>query len=327
VKRRELLAGLGGAAVAARPLLAGAQTSAPVVGYLYSGAPETSAHLLAAFRKGLNEAGYVEGHNVAIEYRFAHNEDDRLAELAADLVRRRVAVIVTPGSPVAAIAAKSATTTIPIVFRTGADPVQTGLVASLGRPGGNVTGLNSMSGELGATQIGLLHELFPGATRFAVLVNPSDASAAQLIKDVQAAVSSIGREATVLSASTNLEIDAAFASLEQTRANALLIGPQGLFNNRRFQLVTLAAHHRMPALYPVPEFTEVGGLMSYGASAKDQFRQVGIYAGRILSGEKPTDLPVLRATKFELVINLQTARTLGIAIPNTLLVQADEVIE
>jgi putative ABC transport system substrate-binding protein len=232
MRRRDFITLLGGATVA-RPLAASAQQPMPVIGYLYSGAAETSAHLLAAFRKGLDEGGYVEGRNVAIEYRFAGNQDDRLPELAADLVNRRVTLIVTPGTPVAALAAKAATTTIPIVFRTGADPMQSGLVTSINRPGGNVTGINTMSGELGAKQIGLLYEFFPPAKRFGVLVNPRDPSAGSWINDVQAGSAAIGRQHVVFSASGSTEIDAAFAGIVQQDVDALLVGPQGLFNNRR----------------------------------------------------------------------------------------------
>jgi putative ABC transport system substrate-binding protein len=299
----------------------------PVVGYLYSGAPETSTYLLAAFRKGLSETGYVEGRDVLIEYRFANNEDDRLPELAADLVRRRVAVIVTPGTPAAALAAKAATTAIPIVFRTGVDPVQLGLVQSFSRPGGNMTGVNTMAAELGAKQLGLLHELIPKAACFALLVNPTNPNTDSVVKDMQTAAAAIGRQIEILTASTKDDIDAAFAKLLEKRADALLVGAEGLFNNRRVQLVTLAARHAVPTIYAVSDFIEVGGLMSYGASPADQFRQAGVYTGRILKGEKPTDLPVLRATKFELVINLQTAKTLGIFVPPNLLAQADQVIE
>ncbi len=299
----------------------------PVVGYLYAGSPEPSAIQVAAFRKGLSETGYVEGRNVAIEFRWAHNEIDRLPELAADLVRRRVAVIVTPGSVTPALAAKAATTTIPIVFSSGADPVQSGLVASLNRPGGNVTGFSTMSNEIGAKRLGLLHELLPGAARFAVLVNPNSPTAELQIKDAQAAASTIGRQVEILYAGTNSEIDTAFASLVQKRADALLVSSEGFFTNRRVQLVTLAARHAVPAIYHVREFAEAGGLMSYGPSQTDQWRQVGIYVGRILKGEKPADLPVMRPTKFEFIINLQTARLLGITVPPTLLAIADEVIE
>jgi len=310
------------------PLAACAQQPAmPVVGYLYAGSPEPSAIQVAAFRKGLSETGYVEGRNVAIEFRWAHNEIDRLPELAADLVRRRVAVIVTPGSVTPALAAKAATTTIPIVFSSGADPVQSGLVASLNRPGGNVTGFSTMSNEIGAKRLGLLHELLPGAARFAVLVNPNSPTAELQIKDAQAAASTIGRQVEILYAGTNSEIDTAFASLVQKRADALLVSSEGFFTNRRVQLVTLAARHAVPAIYHVREFAEAGGLMSYGPSQTDQWRQVGIYVGRILKGEKPADLPVMRPTKFEFIINLQTARLLGITVPPTLLAIADEVIE
>jgi putative ABC transport system substrate-binding protein len=299
----------------------------PVIGYLYSGAPETSSHLVAAFRKGLSEAGYVEGQNVALEYRWANNQPDRLPELAADLVRRRVAVIVSPGTLAATHAAKAATTTIPIVFRSGADPVSAGLVASIARPGGNVTGVNSLSLELGTKRLGLLRDLVPKAERFAVLVNPSDLSTEPLVRDMKSAVPALGRDVEFYTADTKGEIDAAFASIAQKRSDALLVAANGLFNNRRVQIVSLAARHAVPAMYAVPEFADVGGLMSYGASERDQFRLTGVYAGRVLKGEKPAGMPVLRATKLELVINLQTAKMLGIDVPPTLLAQADEVIE
>jgi putative ABC transport system substrate-binding protein len=283
---------------------------------------------VAAFRKGLGETGYVEGRNVAIEFRFAQSEFDRLPELAADLVRRRVAVIATPASAAATRAAKAATATIPIVFSTGADPVRTGLVASLNRPGGNVTGVNNMSGELGAKQLGLLHELLPAAARFAVLVNPNNSLLAERsIHDVQAAASDLGRQVEVLPASTNRDIDTAFATLVQIRADAILVGPDPLFNSRLMQLATLAVHHRAPAIYFDRAFAEGGGLLSYGANVTDQHRQLGIYIGRILKGEKPADMPVLRATKFEFVINLHAAKLLGLTVPPTLLSRADEVIE
>jgi putative ABC transport system substrate-binding protein len=310
------------------PLVAQAQQpTMPVIGYLHAGSPEASANLVAAFRKGLSEAGYVEGQNVAIEYLWTHNDNDRLPELAADLVRRRVAVIVTPNFVAAALAAKAATTTIPIVFGGGFDPVQAGLVASLNRPGGNVTGVNFMTVETGGKRVGLLHELLPGAARFAILVNPTNPNAEPNITEARAAASVIGRQIEVLTASTNRDIDTAFASLVQKRADALLVSPEPLFTARRVHLVTSAARHAVPAIYPNREFAEIGGLMSYGSNIADQFRQVGVYSGRILKGEKPTDLPILQPTKFEFVINLQTARTLGIAIPTTLLARADEVIE
>jgi putative ABC transport system substrate-binding protein len=262
---------------------------------------------------------------VAIEYRWAEGHFDRLSALAADLVSRKVAVIVTPFSPDATHAAKAATTTIPIIFTTGLDPVQTNLVTSLNRPGGNVTGLTALNSDLGPKQLGLLHQLIPGATRFAVLVDttPRDSTVANL----QAAASFLGKEIEVLRAGTIDEIDAAFASLVQKRADALLVITSVLFFNRRTQLVTLAARHAVPAIYWTRDFTEASGLMSYGSDVTDQLRQAGIYTGRILKGEKPADLPVMRATKFEFVINLQTAKTLGLIIPPGLLAIADEVIE
>ncbi len=283
---------------------------------------------MAAFREGLSETGFVEGRNVAIDFRWAHNDNDRLPGLAADLVSRRVAVIVTPNSAPSSLAAKAATTTIPIIFSIGGDPVQFGLVASLNRPGGNVTGVTGMSVDLAAKQLGLLHELLPGATRFAVLVNPKNTPNADAVtRDAQAAAAAIGRQIEVVAATTNSGIDAAFATLVQERADALLVSPDALFNARRVQLITLAVRHAVPAIYPFREDAAAGGLMSYGPSITDANRQAGIYTGRILKGEKPADLPVLRASKFELVINIQTAKTLGIDIPPMLLARADEVIE
>ena len=328
MRRREFVALLGGAA-AAWPLAArGQQSALPVIGYLYEGSPEPTAQLLAAFRKGLSESGYVEERSVTIEFRWAQGQYDRLPELAAELVRRRVAVIVAPGGMPAAIAAKAATTTIPIVFGTGSDdPVQYGLVASLSRPGGNVTGVSAMNVELTAKRLGLLHDLLPGAAHFAVLVNPNSPFTESAITDLRKAASSIGRQLEVLTASTNHDINAAFATLVQKRADALFINGDAFFTSRVVQLATLAVHHRVPAIYSVREFVAVGGLISYGASFADMFRQVGIYTGRILRGEKPADLPVLQATRFELVINAQTARMLGLTVPEKLLVAADEVIE
>jgi putative tryptophan/tyrosine transport system substrate-binding protein len=326
VKRREFITLLGGAA--AWPLAARAQqTGMPVIGFLRPGSPEPNAHLVAAFRKGLDETGYVEGRNVAIEYRWAHNFIDRLPELAAELVRLRVAVIATPGSTAAAAAAKSATTTIPIVFSAGGDPVQTGLVASLNRPGGNITGASSMSGELGAKRLGLLQELVPRAARFAVLVNPNNPLVEAFVTDLRAAGAATGRQTEVLTASTSRDIETAFAMLVEKRADALLVGPDPLFVSSRMHVAMLAARHAVPAIYPFREDAESGGLMSYGPSNTDLVRQAGIYTGRVLKGEKPADMPILRAIKFELVINLKTAKTLGLDVPAALLARADEVIE
>ena len=327
IGRRELLAALGGAA-AAWPLAARAQQPAmPVVGILQAGTAEVNPGTVTAFRKGLSETGYTEGQTVAIEYRWAEGQYDRLPELAAELVRRRAAVIVTPLSVAAARAAKAATTTIPIVFGFGADPVETGLVASLNRPGGNVTGVATMNAELGAKRLGLLQELLP-ATRVALLVNPSTRLVAEaVIADVQAAASAIGRQVEVLNASTAREIDTAFATLLQKRINALLVSPDLFFASRRAQIVVAAARHALTVMYANREDAVAGGLMSYGSSITDVSRQIGVYTGLILKGAKPADMPVVRATKFEFVINLQTAKTLGIDVPASLLARADEVIE
>ncbi|MFZ2142560.1 MAG: ABC transporter substrate-binding protein [Xanthobacteraceae bacterium] len=327
MRRRQFISLLGSAA-AAWPLAARAQQAAlPVVGFVYPSVPELSAGIVAAFRKGLNETGFVEGRNVTIEFRFGYNDIAQLPKLAADLVDRRVAVIATPGSTPSALAAKAATATIPIVFGIGPDPVEIGLVASLNRPGGNITGITSMNAELGAKRLGLLHELLPSAVRFAVLVNPNNRNAEPLTRDAQATASAIGREIEIFAAGSAREIDAAFVSLLQKRADALLVSPDPLFDSRRVQLVTLATHHRLPTIYSFRENVEIGGLASYGSSAAERDRQVGIYAGRILKGEKPADLPVIRADKFEFVINLQTASVLGLDVSPTLLALAHEVIE
>ena len=318
---------LGGAA-AAWPLAARAQQpTMPVIGILHFGSPEANVNVMAAFRQGLGEAGYVDGRNVAIEYRWAYNDVDRLPQLAADLVRRRVALIVTPANMVVAFAAKAATTTIPIVFNTGTDPVKAGLVASLNRPGGNITGVSFMNVQLGAKRLGMLRELLPKAMRFAILVNRSNPDTDSVVADLRSAAASIGCEIEVLDADTYSDIVPAVASLVQRRADAFLINPGQVFYDRRTQLLTLAARYRLPAIYPAREWADAGGLMSYGSSFAEQHRQAGIYAGRVLKGEKPADLPILRATKFELVINLQTAKALDIDIPPTLLARADEVIE
>ena len=327
IGRRDLLVALGGAA-AAWPLAARAQQPAmPVIGFLSSSALADRARYLPAFRQGVRETGYVEGQNVVIEYRWAQDQHDVLPDLAADLVRRQVSVIAAHDTP-SSIVAKAATTTIPIVFASGGDPVKLGLVASLNRPGGNVTGVTFVTAELGAKQLGLLHELQPGAVRVGVLVDPNYALTQSFVSDVQAAASSIRKQIEVLEAPTGRDIDIAFASLAQKPIDALLVAPSPFLNNRRVQLITLAAYHRVPAIYPWREAAaEVGGLMSYGASISDAQRQAGIYAGRILKGEKPADLPVMQSTKFEFVINLITAKALGIKLSDNLLSLADEVIE
>jgi putative tryptophan/tyrosine transport system substrate-binding protein len=328
VRRREVITLLGGAAVA-WPLAGWAQQPAmPVIGFLHSASAAAYAHLVAAFHKGLSEAGYSEGQNVAIEYRWSEGHNERLPALAAELVRRQVAVIVTPGSTAATLAAKAATPTIPIVFLSAVDPVKTGLVASLNRPGGNVTGVSDIGVELAAKRLGLLHELLPGAARFALLVNPDNPGITDaFVTEAQTAASAIGRQIEVVTASTNDDIDRAFATLVNKRADAFLVSTDALFVTRRVQLVTLAARHAVPAMYFRREFAEAGGLMSYGSNLADQFRQNGIYAGRILKGEKPAEMPVQLPTKFEFVVNLQTAKALGIDVPTTLLARADEVIE
>jgi putative tryptophan/tyrosine transport system substrate-binding protein len=327
MKRREFITLLGGAA--AWSLAARAQQpTIPLIGFLHSASAAAFAAPLAAFRKGLSEAGYVEGQNVAIEYRWAEGQNDRLPALAAELVHRRVAVIVTPGSTAAALAAKAATATIPIVFVIGADPVKIGLVASLNRPGGNATGINDFGVEIGAKRLGLLHELLPGAARFGVLVNPENPFVTEsYVAELQPAASVIGRQIEVVSASTNGDIDTAFATLVKKRADALLISPDALFVTRRVQLIMLAVRHMLPALYHRREFAEAGGLMSYGSDLVDQYHQTSVYVGRILRGEKPTEMPVQLPTKFEFVINMQTAKTIGLDIPSSLLARADEVIE
>ena len=318
-RRRGFITLLGGAA--AWPLAARAQQA--VIGFLYFGWPDTK--IAATFQKGLNETGYFEGRNLAIEFRSAQNDTTRLPELAADLVRRKVAVIVAPSGTVA-LAARAVTTTIPIVFNTAGDPVQMGLVASLNRPGGNVTGVANLHMEVAAKQFGILRELLPKASRFAVLVNPNSQNVKSEIAEAQMASSAIAREIDVLTAGTDREIDMAFASLTQKRIDGLVVGPHSFFRNRRAQLLTLAARHAVPTIFSYRDDAEVGGLMSYG-STFDEYRQIGIYTGRILKGARPSDLPVTQASKFELVINLQTAKALGIDIPSTLLAIADEVIE
>ena len=326
--RREFVALLGGAA-AAWPLAARAQQSAmPVIGFLNLGWPEASADQLRAFRRGLLESGYVEGESVAIEYRWAENQIDRLSVLAADLVRRKVAVIAVSGGLGPALVTKAATTTIPVVFLAGDDPVRLGLVASLARPGGNLTGVNFFASELAAKQLELLRELVPAATRVALLANPANATVTEsTLRDVQLAARAMRLQTEVFNADSSREINAAFASFMRDRPDALFVGPGPFFVGRRVQLTQLAALHRMPAIYPVRQFVEAGGLMSYGTDIPDMFRQVGVYTGQILKGVKPADLPVQAPTKYDLVINLKTAKALGLEIPPTLLARADEVIE
>jgi len=326
VTRRQFITLLGGAA-AAWPSAARAQQQAlPVIGFLSSSWPVDRARYLTSFRQGLREPGYIEGQNVAIEYRWAQDQADRLPDLAADLVRRQVTVIAAHDTP-SSIVAKAATTTIPIVFASGGDPVKLGLVASLNRPGGNVTGVTFVTAQLGAKQLGLLHELQPGAVRVGVLVDPNFAPTQSFVSDVQAAALSIGKQIEVLEAPTSRDIDTAFARLAQKPINALLVGPGPLLDNRRVQIVTLATYHRVPAIDPLRAFAEAGGLMSYGTNITDAYRQAGVYTGRILKGEKPADLPVMQSIKFEFVINLNTARAFGLSFPPGLLAIADEVIE
>ena len=326
LRRRQFITLLGGAAVA-WPLAARAQQAAmPVMGYLSAASPESVSHRMAVFREGLAQTGYLEGQNVAIEYRWAEGHYGRLPEMAAELVRRQVAVIVAIPIP-AALAAKAATATIPIVFSVGADPVKLGLVANLARPGGNATGVSFFIAELGAKQLGLLRELVPAASRIGLLVNPNNLNAEAVAKDVTAAASTIGVKIDIIQASDSREMEAAFATLVRNRVDAFLVGADPFFIDRRLQLATLATRHAIPAVYFRREFTEAGGLMSYGTSSTEEHRQLGVYTGRILKGAKPADLPVVQSTKFEFVINLPTARAIGLDVPPTLLARADEVIE
>ena len=315
MRRREFITLLGGAA-AAWPLAARAQQAAmPVIGFLNSGSSEAYRDRLRGFRQGLKDTGYSEGENVVVEYRWADNQIDRLSVLAAELVRRRVTVITAAGGPAAALAAKAATTTIPIVFSAAEDPVRLGLVDSIARPGGNLTGVNIFIGEVVAKRLELIRELLPAAARVAVLINPADdASAGTQLRDVEAAARAMGLQIRVLNASTSREIDAVFANFKHERPDALFVSSQPIFTNRRVQLALLAAQHSLPAIYGVREFVEVGGLMSYGTNLIDGWRQIGVYTGRILKGTKPADLPIVQASKFELIINHQTARILGLDV-------------
>jgi putative tryptophan/tyrosine transport system substrate-binding protein len=327
--RRRAFITLLGSAAAAWPLAAGAQPAAiPVVGLLDPTSPDSYTDLSRAFRQGLKETGYVEGENVAIVYRFADNQIDRLPELATELVGRQVAVIAATGGPPSVLAAKAATTTIPIVFGVAQDPVGLGLVASLARPGSNLTGISFLNTELAAKRLELLRELVPTATRVAVLVNPtSAANTATTLRDVEAAARAMGLQIHFLNASTSGEIDAAFATFARERLDALFVSPDPFFRSRRVHLALSAMRHAVPTTYALRDYAEAGGLMSYGTSLTDAYRQVGVYTGRVLKGAKPADLPVVQSSKFELVINHQTARMLGLTVPPSLLATADEVIE
>jgi putative ABC transport system substrate-binding protein len=326
MRRREFITLLSGTAV--WPLATHAQQSAmPVIGFLNSASRTQQKSNLAAFRQGLQESGYVEGQNVAIEYRWAENQYDRLPALAADLVRRQVTVIVTSGGTPSALAAKAATATIPIVFYVGVDPVEFGLVASLGRPGGNATGVTNLNVALGAKRLELMHELVPAATILALLVHPTSPLAETQLRDVQAAARTLGLQLRVLHASTERDFDAVFATLVQLRAGGLVFLPDAFFNVRIGQLAALTLHHAVPAIYSGRDFAAAGGLMSYEGNLINGNRQVGIYAGRVLKGERPADLPVVQAAKVELILNMKTAKALGITIPPSIMVRADEVIE
>jgi putative tryptophan/tyrosine transport system substrate-binding protein len=325
MKRRQFITLLGGAAAAWPVAVSAQQPTIPVIGYLGSG--EAPSPVADMFRRGLSEAGYAEGRNVAIEFRFADGLYDRLPALAADLVGRQVSVLVTSGGVHTALAAKAATTTIPIVFAHGSDPVRFGLVASLNRPGGNITGITFLTTELESKRLGLLHELVPGATAIAVLVNPANANVENQSNELKEAASRLGLQLHFVNASSEREFDAAFAAIVRMRAGALLVAADPFYFNRRKQLVALAAWHSIPAIYDFRAYAEAGGLASYGTHLAGAYRQVGTYAGRILKGEKPADLPVIQSTRFEFVINLKAAKPLGLEVPPMLLARADEVIE
>jgi len=327
MRRREFITLVSGAALGWPPLVLRAQ-QLPVVAFVTGQSSDAPARQVAAFRKGLSETGYVEGQNVTVEYHWLDGQYDRLPQLMADLVHRHVAVIASPISHPTALAAKAATVTIPIVFGVGFDPVKFGLVDSLARPGGNATGINFFAAEVLAKRLGLLHDLVPKAVRIAVLVNPANVSSAEnTLREIQEAARSLGLQIQVLNASTSREIEEAFVTLVRERADALFIAPDSFFQSRRVQFATLTTRHAIPAAYSVREYVEVGGLMSYGTDLADAFRQVGVYTGQILKGANPADLPVMQSTKFEFVINLQTARALGIEVPNSIQLLANEVIE
>ena len=328
MKRREFITLLSGAAATWPLAVRAQQPTMPVIGFIRDGSADASVRFAAAFRKGLNETGYVEGQNVTIEYHWLEGQYDRLPTLIADLVRRQVDVIATPGSIVASLAAKAATATIPIVFSVADDPVKLGLVASLARPGGNVTGINFFNAEVTAKRLRLLHDLVPKAVRIAVLVNPANAASAEAtLRGVQEAAPTIGLQIQILKATKIHEIDAAFAILAREHLDALFVAGDAFFTSRRGQFATLTARERIPATFAVRELVEAGGLMSYGTGLADMFHQVGVYTGRILKGAKPADLPVVQSTKFELVLNLQTVRALRIEVPPGVISIADEVIE
>jgi putative ABC transport system substrate-binding protein len=328
LKRREFITLLGGAAVAWPSVVRAQQSAMPVIGFLNPTAPEVFADELRAFHRGLKEVGFVEGDNIATVYRWAEGEVGRLLALAADLVSRKVAVIASTGSAVAAFAAKAATATIPIVFIVNEDPVRLGLVTSLAAPGGNLTGTNILTGEIVAKRLELLRELVPGMARVAVLVDPANALTTEAtLRQLEPAARATGLQVQVLNASTSREIDAAFATIARERLDALFVSPDPFFTSRRMQLAHLASRHAVPASYALRNYVEAGGLMSYGANLRDAYRQIGVYAGRILKGAKPADLPVVQSSRFELVINAQIARMLGLTVPPSLLATADEVIE
>lgn len=328
MQRRKFITLLGGGAAAAWPLAARAQQTMPVIGFLDPRSPDALTERLRGFRQGLKEAGYVEGENTTIVYHWGENQFDRLPAMAADLIRRPVSVIVASGGPGVALRVKAATTSIPVVFLAAEDPVRLGLVAGLARPGGNLTGVNFFSSELVAKRLELLRELVPKAIRVAVLVNPANVQNTEsTLRDIEPAARAMGLQIQALNARDSLEIDAAFAAFAQERPDALFVSGDSFLDSRRVQLVHLATHHRIPAAYSGREYAEVGGLMSYGSDITDAYRQIGIYAGRILRGAKPAELPVVQANKFEFVINAQTARTLGLTVPLSLLTAADQVIE
>jgi ABC-type uncharacterized transport system substrate-binding protein len=327
IGRREFITLIGGAAAAWPPAARAQQPAMPVIGFIYSASPDPVAHRLRAFRQGLKESGYVEGENIVIEYRWVENRIDRLPEMVAELIGRRVTVIVAM-STIAAVAAKAANTTIPIVFQAAEDPVRLGVVASLARPGGNATGINVFNAEVTGKRLGFLRDLVPTAKRVGVLVDPNNAAITEsVLRDAESAARTMGLQILVVDATTSREIDAAFATFVREQVDALFVGPSGFFSSRRVHIASQAMRHGIPAAYSQREIPEVGGLLSYGTNLTDAWRQVGVYAGRVLKGAKPADLPVLQSTKFELVINAQTARLLGLTVPPGLLVAADEVIE